>query len=230
MNKIEMLGTFEECLKNYQGLIKTFCKKYFNMAKSNGLEWEDVYQECCIALYRAYESFDPERESEHVDRVSFGTLANLIIRRDVTWRILRSNTGVNVSIRAKELKMKINKYGLENSSVKEIAEKTGENVKFIEQVLDTLDTWTPVSIENKVDEDKANDFHNVIQYIEDKDSEISIKNAISKLTKLERTVLEYKLLGYKHCEIGEFLGKKTNAITTNFRRVKHKLQKELEIC
>ena len=75
--------------EKYQPLIQKKCRKYIKYLKNKGLELEDLYQECILALNDAITNFN------ELDDVSFYTFQNLCIDRKLVSELVKHNREKN---------------------------------------------------------------------------------------------------------------------------------------
>lgn len=51
----------EEWISKHESLLTGLCKKWLRSLKVYGYEWDDLYQESCLAILQAWDSYDSDR-------------------------------------------------------------------------------------------------------------------------------------------------------------------------
>src|SRR5574344_2269151 len=78
--------------KKYEPIISIKVKKYVNIAKRIGLEYNDLFQEGLIGLSEAIKSYKDNRET------SFSSFANICIERKIISSLERFNSKKNSAL------------------------------------------------------------------------------------------------------------------------------------
>lgn len=172
---------------------------------------DDLFQVGCIGLIKAVDGFDMEKE------VEFSTYAVPMIIGEIR-RYLRDNNSIRVSrsvrdmaYRALSAKEKLSAESGEEPTVEAIANEIGENVKDVSHALEAI--VEPVSLYDTVYSD-GGDSICVMDQIKDEGTsdevwleDIALKEAISKLSEKERSIISARYYaGKTQMEIAQEIG------------------------
>lgn len=153
------------------GLVHACANKF----KGKGIEYDDIFQNGCLGLVKAVDSFDENRG------VRFSTYAVPFILGEIK-RLFRENNYVKVGRRVKDLSIKISRYS-ENYAIKNgqsptVSEIAREFNIGTQQVVEALDSSKiPVSLTN-TQNDEENQIDIPVQF---NDEGISTKITITEI-------------------------------------------------
>ena len=172
---------------------------------------DDLFQVGCIGLIKAVDGFDMDK------MVEFSTYAVPMIIGEIR-RYLRDNNSIRVSrsvrdmaYRALSAKEKLSAESGEEPTVEAIAAEIGENVKNVSHALEAI--VEPVSLYDTVYSD-GGDSICVMDQIKDEGTsdevwleDIALKEAISKLSEKERSIISARYYaGKTQMEIAQEIG------------------------
>ena len=172
---------------------------------------DDLFQVGCIGLIKAVDGFDTDK------MVEFSTYAVPMIIGEIR-RYLRDNNSIRVSrsvrdmaYRALSAKEKLSAESGEEPTVEAIANEIGENVKDVSHALEAI--VEPVSLYDTVYSD-GGDSICVMDQIKDEGTsdevwleDIALKEAISKLSEKERSIISARYYaGKTQMEIAQEIG------------------------
>lgn len=172
---------------------------------------DDLFQVGCIGLIKAVDGFDMDK------MVEFSTYAVPMIIGEIR-RYLRDNNSIRVSrsvrdmaYRALSAKEKLSAESGEEPTVEAIAAEIGENVKDVSHALESI--VEPVSLYDTVYSD-GGDSICVMDQIKDEGTsdevwleDIALKEAISKLSEKERSIISARYYaGKTQMEIAQEIG------------------------
>ena len=172
---------------------------------------DDLFQVGCIGLIKAVDGFDMDK------MVEFSTYAVPMIIGEIR-RYLRDNNSIRVSrsvrdmaYRALSAKEKLSAESGEEPTVEAIAAEIGENVKDVSPALEAI--VEPVSLYDTVYSD-GGDSICVMDQIKDEGTsdevwleDIALKEAISKLSEKERSIISARYYaGKTQMEIAQEIG------------------------
>lgn len=172
---------------------------------------DDLFQVGCIGLIKAVDGFDMDK------MVEFSTYAVPMIIGEIR-RYLRDNNSIRVSrsvrdmaYRALSAKEKMSAESGEEPTVEAIANEIGENVKDVSHALEAI--VEPVSLYDTVYSD-GGDSICVMDQIKDEGTsdevwleDIALKEAISKLSEKERSIISARYYaGKTQMEIAQEIG------------------------
>ena len=172
---------------------------------------DDLFQVGCIGLIKAVDGFDMDK------MVEFSTYAVPMITGEIR-RYLRDNNSIRVSrsvrdmaYRALSAKEKLSAESGEEPTVEAIANEIGENVKDVSHALEAI--VEPVSLYDTVYSD-GGDSICVMDQIKDEGTsdevwleDIALKEAISKLSEKERSIISARYYaGKTQMEIAQEIG------------------------
>lgn len=172
---------------------------------------DDLFQVGCIGLIKAVDGFDMDK------MVEFSTYAVPMIIGEIR-RYLRDNNSIRVSrsvrdmaYRAMSAKEKLSAESGEEPTVEAIANEIGENVKDVSHALEAI--VEPVSLYDTVYSD-GGDSICVMDQIKDEGTsdevwleDIALKEAISKLSEKERSIISARYYaGKTQMEIAQEIG------------------------
>ena len=172
---------------------------------------DDLFQVGCIGLIKAVDGFDMDK------MVEFSTYAVPMIIGEIR-RYLRDNNSIRVSrsvrdmaYRALSAKEKLSAESGEEPTVEAIANEIGENVKDVSHTLEAI--VEPVSLYDTVYSD-GGDSICVMDQIKDEGTsdevwleDIALKEAISKLSEKERSIISARYYaGKTQMEIAQEIG------------------------
>ena len=172
---------------------------------------DDLFQVGCIGLIKAVDGFDMDK------MVEFSTYAVPMIIGEIR-RYLRDNNSIRVSrsvrdmaYRALSAKEKLSAESGEEPTVEAIANEIGENVKDVSHALEAI--VEPVSLYDTVYSD-GGDSICVMDQIKDEGTsdevwleDIALKEAISKLSEKERSIISARYYAEKtQMEIAQEIG------------------------
>ncbi len=172
---------------------------------------DDLFQVGCIGLIKAVDGFDMDK------MVEFSTYAVPMIIGEIR-RYLRDNNSIRVSrsvrdmaYRALSAKEKLSAESGEEPTVEAIANEIGENVKDVSPALEAI--VEPVSLYDTVYSD-GGDSICVMDQIKDEGTsdevwleDIALKEAISKLSEKERSIISARYYaGKTQMEIAQEIG------------------------
>lgn len=172
---------------------------------------DDLFQVGCIGLIKAVDGFDMDK------MVEFSTYAVPMIIGEIR-RYLRDNNSIRVSrsvrdmaYRALSAKEKLSAESGEEPTVEAIANEIGENIKDVSHALEAI--VEPVSLYDTVYSD-GGDSICVMDQIKDEGTsdevwleDIALKEAISKLSEKERSIISARYYaGKTQMEIAQEIG------------------------
>lgn len=172
---------------------------------------DDLFQVGCIGLIKAVDGFDMDK------MVEFSTYAVPMIIGEIR-RYLRDNNSIRVSrsvrdmaYRALSAKEKLSAESGEEPTVEAIANEIGENVKDVSHALEAI--VEPVSLYDTVYSD-GGDSICIMDQIKDEGTsdevwleDIALKEAISKLSEKERSIISARYYaGKTQMEIAQEIG------------------------
>ena len=172
---------------------------------------DDLFQVGCIGLIKAVDGFDMDK------MVEFSTYAVPMIIGEIR-RYLRDNNSIRVSrsvrdmaYRALSAKEKLSAESGEEPTVEAIAAEIGENVKDVSHALEAI--VEPVSLYDTIYSD-GGDSICVMDQIKDEGTsdevwleDIALKEAISKLSEKERSIISARYYaGKTQMEIAQEIG------------------------
>ena len=158
-----------------------------NRFKGKGIEYDDLFQNGCVGLVKAADSFDKNRG------VQFSTYAVPFILGEIK-RLFREGGVVKVSRRVKDLSLKINRYcesfaakNGKSPTVSEIAEEFNIDVQQVVEALDS--SRMPVSLTSPQDSEESQidipvDFND-----ESISNKITITNILATMSKEDRNLI-----------------------------------------
>lgn len=172
---------------------------------------DDLFQVGCIGLIKAVDGFDMDK------MVEFSTYAVPMIIGEIR-RYLRDNNSIRVSrsvrdmaYRALSAKEKLSAESGEEPTVEAIANEIGENVKDVSHALEAI--VEPVSLYDTVYSDGGDSICVMDQIKDDGTSDevwledIALKEAISKLSEKERSIISARYYaGKTQMEIAQEIG------------------------
>ncbi len=156
-------------LEKYRGLANVKANRFFLI----GAENDDMLQEGMIGLFKAIQSFDPEKNN------SFKTFANLCIERQLITAIKTSNRQKHLPLNS-SYSLNVSAYDdNEDTSIMEILD-----TKFVEDPLETITKKEYMQfVENKIDKNLSNFEKQVLDRYIQGDSYVSIANKLNSPVK-----------------------------------------------
>lgn len=188
-------------------LVLSILRKYNNRTDN----MDDLFQVGCIGLIKAIDNFDLSHE------VKFSTYAVPMILGEVK-RYLRDNNSVRIARSIKDtayqaMKVKeelTNQYGKE-PKISQIAKKLNltefEVVNALEAMRDTISIFEPIYNDGGDTIYLADQLQDKSDSLYDKETKLSLKDAINKLKDKERHILlERYIIGKTQMELAEEIG------------------------
>lgn len=232
MNKIELLGTAEECLEKNINLVHKICNKYRNFAYHKRVEYDDILQNGMIGLFKAYQSFETDRVTAEGKAIKFSTFAVPHIIGAVTRSIINHNVGFKVSRPIKDANHLIRKNKMMDETNEVISEKLGLTLDMVKMAKEFEKEKHLDSLDNEVvpgKNDKASNLYEMIVGENDISSLHELKDIIDRLSEKERVVCYMKAEGYSQCEIAEVLKVSQVQVGRYLKKVKEKLKIQLQM-
>ncbi|MBE6138309.1 MAG: RNA polymerase sporulation sigma factor SigG [Firmicutes bacterium] len=197
----------EELVNGNLKLVLSILRKYNNRTDN----MDDLFQVGCIGLIKAIDNFDLNHE------VKFSTYAVPMILGEVK-RYLRDNSSVRIARSIKDTAyqaMKIkeeltNKYGREpkiSDIAKELNITEFEVVNALEAMRETISMYEPIYNDGGDTIYLADQLQDKSDTLYDKETKISLKDAINKLKDKEKDIiLERYIIGKTQMELAEEIG------------------------
>lgn len=197
----------EDLVNGNLKLVLSILRKYNNRTDN----MDDLFQVGCIGLIKAIDNFDLSHE------VKFSTYAVPMILGEVK-RYLRDNSSVRIARSIKDtayqaMKVKeelTNKYGRE-PKIEDIAKELGltefEVVNAMEAMRDTISMYEPIYNDGGDTIYLADQLQDKSDSLYDKETKLSLKDAIEKLKDKERHILLQRyIIGKTQMELAEEIG------------------------
>jgi RNA polymerase sigma factor (sigma-70 family) len=86
----------DDLIKNNEGLIVDLARKFYKTNKNAAYEFEDYYQEACLAMLRAHKLHDPAQ-------TKFSTYATCVISNSLKQMTYKNSTVINIPIVSQRL-------------------------------------------------------------------------------------------------------------------------------
>lgn len=197
----------EDLVNGNLKLVLSILRKYNNRTDN----MDDLFQVGCIGLIKAIDNFDLSHE------VKFSTYAVPMILGEVK-RYLRDNSSVRIARSIKDIAyqaMRVkeeltNKYGKEpkvGDIAKELELSEFEVVNALEAMRDTISMYEPIYNDGGDTIYLADQLQDKTDTLYDKETKISLKDAIEKLKEKERhIILERYIMGKTQMELAEEIG------------------------
>lgn len=231
-SKTRDLKTRDQLIINYVYLVKYVAGRLFS-SYGNNVEFDDLMSYGVFGLIDAIEKYDYSRG------VKFDTYAQLRIRGAIIDH-LREIDWLPRSVRQKAKELEKAYCDLENvlgrtPSDKEIADKMGVSVDAFQKKIQTVSTYSIVSLDDLLDQKKEqiSDNHNdstpedIVDKIEIKNILIETVNELPEKEKKIITLYYYEELTYK--EIGKLLGISESRVSQLHTKATIKLKNKLKI-
>lgn len=200
------LSARERLVNGNLKLVLSILKKFYLVNENK----DDLFQIGCVGLLKAIDNFDINYG------VKFSTYCVPMILGEIR-RYVRDNASIRVSRSLKDLAYKANKLQDELSisfgrspSIKEISKELGVDEYLVVEALDSRKD--PVSIFEPIYSDGGDTIY-LFDQIEDKknkieiETQLTIKNALKKLSQREQYILDQRyLIGKTQMELSEELG------------------------
>lgn len=200
------LSAREKLVNGNLKLVLSILKKFYLVNENK----DDLFQIGCVGLLKAIDNFDINYG------VKFSTYCVPMILGEIR-RYVRDNASIRVSRSLKDLAYKANKLQDELSisfgrspSIKEISKELGVDEYLVVEALDSRKD--PVSIFEPIYSDGGDTIY-LFDQIEDKknkieiETQLTIKNALKKLSQREQYILDQRyLIGKTQMELSEELG------------------------
>ena len=200
------LSVREKLVNGNLKLVLSILKKFYLVNENK----DDLFQIGCVGLLKAIDNFDINYG------VKFSTYCVPMILGEIR-RYVRDNSSIRVSRSLKDLAYKTNKLQEEMSvslgrspTIKEISKELGVDEYLIVESLDSRKD--PVSIFEPIYSDGGDTIY-LFDQIEDKknkieiETQLTIKNALKKLSQREQYILDQRyLIGKTQMELSEELG------------------------
>ena len=197
----------EDLVNGNLKLVLSILRKYNNRTDN----MDDLFQIGCIGLIKAIDNFDLSHE------VKFSTYAVPMILGEVK-RYLRDNNSVRIARSIKDIAyqaMKVkeeltNKYGKEpkmEDIAKELNLTEFEVVNALEAMRDTISMYEPIYSDGGDTIYLADQLQDKSDTLYDKETKLSLKDAMEKLKDKERhIILERYIIGKTQMELAEEIG------------------------
>ena len=91
-----MPSELDDVIKNNEGLIVDLARKFYKTNKNAAYEFEDYYQEACLAMIRAYKLHDPAQ-------TKFSTYATCVISNTLKQMTYKNSTVINIPVVSQRL-------------------------------------------------------------------------------------------------------------------------------
>jgi RNA polymerase sporulation-specific sigma factor len=200
------LSVREKLVNGNLKLVLSILKKFYLVNENK----DDLFQIGCVGLLKAIDNFDINYG------VKFSTYCVPMILGEIR-RYVRDNASIRVSRSLKDLAYKANKLQDELSvsigrspSIEEISKELGVDEYLVVEALDSRKD--PVSIFEPIYSDGGDTIY-LFDQIEDKknkieiETQLTIKNALKKLSQREQYILDQRyLIGKTQMELSEELG------------------------
>ncbi len=202
-------------IEKYSKLIYSIMKRFKNYANK-----DDLYQAGYIGLINAYQNYDSSYGAK------FTTYAYPYILGEM-YKQVCNDKSIKVGSKMNNLSLKLEK------AINILAQKnnhyptTNELARFLEmdelEIIECLKVTNPViSTDSLITDDLT--ILDTIKTDSDIDTLLSIKDAISKLNKEEKMILNYNLNDYTQEEIAKLLGKNQVKVSRELSKIKQKIK------
>ena len=177
------------------GLARRLAHKY---SKFDRNMYEDLYQEACVGLVEANETYDESIST-------FSTHATNVMQFKLMSYLESNNTPGITSRSAGKMAMKIRKLGIQDKSTDEIAEILGISKERAMSVLNSMGNKISIEADNDTSDESSTSLVNVISTNDVKDVIIH-EQGLDKLNDIQRSVFKLSMQGYTKKEIAEAMG------------------------
>lgn len=172
---------------------------------------EDLEQVASIALIKAVDRFDPERE------VKFSTYATVTVVGELKRHFRDKGWALNVPRRVKELSLQVERAVSElnqmlghSPTVKEIAEYTGSSEEEVVEGIEAMHAYSTSPLDAPTDEDKSSPVNRIVvqdDSLEVLESWVSVKEILKTLPDRDRRILHLRFFkGLTQTQIASELG------------------------
>jgi RNA polymerase sigma factor (sigma-70 family) len=213
------LGPMDEFIKANTGLVHHVAKRFKNVVKSKGLDYEDILQEGYIGLIKAYNRFDP------VYGFQFATFAVPHIFGYIK-HLIRDYGPVQAFRAEKDHAQHIFNQGLDDQSAAEIAERLGCTLQQATHALMyrqhvVISTDYPISIK-----DGQANLHDILPDHDDQTA-VYVDEFLSQLPDRLASVARLRLDGKTQVEIAKAVGRSQTQIMRYMSRIGIEYLKEV---
>ncbi|MEK3735494.1 sigma-70 family RNA polymerase sigma factor [Paenibacillus sp. FSL M8-0334] len=216
------LGYEADIVKNYENLVHKVAKRY-RVALNAGLDYEDLVSVGTMGLIDAFRKYDPSRFDGAVN--SFITLAYPSIQGNILNFLRDKRYLVRIPRRLQSKINVIRKQGWSDESPESIVKKTGWKLDEARNALQLLNGWSAVSLDRpmtvsyKADEDVT--MLDILPSTTDF-SDIYVKEFLTLLDPIERTVLRLRLQGWSQRQISQHIGRSQTIVGRIMKRIGNK--------
>src|SRR5207248_1682709 len=218
----------ETLIERFLPLARSLARRYIRSSESA----DDLVQVASLALVKAVDRFDPDRD------VAFSTFAVPTILgelkrhfRDTAWAVHMPRSLSEGALRVEKAERQLANATGRTPSVADIAEAMGEDLEWVVNVLDASRAHDALSLDAKVDtpdgdgETLAGTLggdDERFDYIEERDA---VAGSLDQLSERERTVLELRFGGeLTQSQIAERIGVSQMQVSRILRRTLDRLR------
>lgn len=219
--------TFEECYKKHRGLIGLVINRYRNLIDAARMDFEDINQECSIALYDAYTKYDATLN------IMFSTYAVKL----VNGRVLRYIRDRNELIRKPRAVQTLEKFFRDNE-LKLSDDLTpyyprlvelGISLKQLPHILISMQAFTDVTSMDallRTSDGEDTTFSETVGFIDKSFGNIEVQELLNSLvlSNRDRQILQLHIEGYTQVEIGEAINLSQMHVSRLLRSIRKKVK------
>jgi RNA polymerase sigma-B factor len=222
----------ETLIERFLPLARSLARRYIRSSESA----DDLVQVASLALVKAVDRFDPDRD------VAFSTFAVPTILgelkrhfRDTAWAVHMPRSLSEGALRVEKTERQLANRTGHRPSVAEIAEAMGEELEWVVNVLDASRAHDALSLDATVDTPDGDgetlagtlgDEDERFDYVEERDA---VAGCIGDLSERERTVLELRFgAELTQSEIAERIGVSQMQVSRILRRTLERLRELAE--
>lgn len=228
---VEFSRTRDQGLRNHLivhnlGLVRFIANKFVRP----GILFDDLMQEGAINLIHAVDKFDPSRGTK------FSTFAMTFIVGAIKHYLRDKGRTIKIAAWVQELGIRITKASetltvelKRTPTVPEIAEAVGLTQEATTQVITSCDNFIVISSEQLIQQENGSEVDCPISFgvidkeIKEMTAYGDLYEAIGKLSKAEKQVIELLLTGVTQTEVARQLDVLEKTVQTRFKRAKRKL-------
>lgn len=207
------LGEVNTFIQKHQGLVYVIAKRLF-FRNNKKVSLDDLIQVGNEGLLKAYCRFNPNKGR-------FEHLAGTMIQNEIRRCIRDQGSMIRPAKRVYELAGKIMKQRLQDKSLPDICKALGCSEAAAKRALDQIDRTEPVSLNSQISSDTEEDIISLIR-CEDDLTGIFVGDFLSKLTPLQRDVIESYINGDSQQVIADRIGCSQMQVSRIYRKVADK--------
>lgn len=212
----------EEMITENIGLVHSIANRF----RSRGAEYDDLFQAGCLGLIKAVDNFDESKGYQ------FSTYAVPVIMGEIK-RIFRDGGPIKVSRSLKEKSIRVQgirdrfiRNNLREPTLSELSELSGENINDLSEILNIINPVVSLSYYTDDGDDEMD------IPIDDEDKmfdRISVNQVVSKLSKNEQLLLQYRFYeGKTQMQTAKLLGISQVQVSRKEKMILLKLKEELQ--